>query len=177
MKQTIIVIILVLFSVEINAQKFPKLDKSPMDAVTYPDSWRVSDKLLKVVYSRPKLKRRSILKLVPYGKVWRTGANEATEITFYNDVNFGGKEVKAGTYTLFTIPEKEEWTVILNSAKNVWGAFFYNETEDVVRVKAKVSNSKKSLEAFSIAFEDENDEITMYLGWGKIIVSLPIKKM
>ena len=106
MKQTIIVIILVLFSVEINAQKFPKLDKSPMDAVTYPDSWRVSDKLLKVVYSRPKLKRRSILKLAPYGKVWRTGANEATEITFYNDVNFGGKEVKAGTYNLSSINKK-----------------------------------------------------------------------
>ncbi|MGB1043089.1 MAG: DUF2911 domain-containing protein [Tenacibaculum sp.] len=181
MKKTIVtiisLIIFFLFSVEANAQKFPKLDKSPMDVATYPTNWRVSDKLVKVTYSRPKLKRRSVIKLAPYGKIWRTGANEATEITFYKDVVFGDKNVKAGRYTLFTIPGANEWTVILSTAKNVWGSYFYKDSEDVVRVIGSVSKAKKSVEAFSIAFEDDEDKVTMYLGWGKTIVSLPIKKM
>lgn len=170
-----ILIIAVVFTNESFAQKFEPLDKSPMDAASYPSSYRVSDKLVKVVYSRPQLKGRSLMKLAPAGKVWRTGANEAAEITFYKDVNFGGKDVKAGTYTLFTIPGDNEWTVILSTAKNVWGSYFYKDSEDVVRVTGKVSTSKKSLEAFSIAFHEEDDEVIMYLGWGKTIVSLPIK--
>lgn len=159
------------------AQSFAGLDKSPMDAAAYPSSYRVSDKLVKVVYSRPQLKGRKVSKLAPNEKVWRTGANEAAEITFYKDVNFGGKDVKAGTYTLFTIPGDKEWTVILSTAKNVWGSYFYNENEDVVRVKGTVSKAAKSTEAFSIVFEGEDDKATMYLGWGKTIVSVPVKEL
>ncbi|TVZ56549.1 Protein of unknown function (DUF2911) [Lutibacter sp. Hel_I_33_5] len=164
-----------IFSLDTVAQKFPNLDKSPMDAASFPSSYRVSNKLVKVVYSRPQLKGRSISKLAPEGKVWRTGANEAAEITFYKDVTFGGKEVKAGTYTLFTIPNKENWTVILSTASNVWGSYFYKESEDVVRVSAEVSTSEKTLEEFGIAFEGEDNNATMYLGWGKVLVSLPLK--
>ena len=157
------------------AQDFKGLDKSPMDAAAYPSSYRVSDKLVKVVYSRPQLKGRKVSKLAPNEKVWRTGANEAAEITFYKDVNFGGKDVKAGTYTLFTIPGDKEWTVILSTAKNVWGSYFYNETEDVARVAGKVSKSKKSIEAFSVVFDGEDNNANMYFGWGKTIVSVPVK--
>ncbi len=89
--------------------------------------------------TRPKLKKRRVAKLAPAGKVWRTGENEAAEITFYKDAKFGGKDVKAGTYTLFTIPGDKEWIVILSTAKNVWGSYFYKDSEDVVRVKGKVS--------------------------------------
>ena len=172
---TILVLIALVFSNEINAQKFPKLDKSPMDAATYPSNPRISDKLVKIIYSRPQLKKRVLSKLAPNGKVWRTGADEAAEITFYKDVNFGGKDVKAGTYTLFTIPGSKEWTIILNTSRNVWGAYSYNESEDVVRVKTKVSKAKKSIEAFSIVFEGKDNSATMYLGWGNTVVSLPIK--
>lgn len=165
---------------EINAQtskRFPKLDVSPMDAASYPSNWREANKLVKIIYSRPQLKGRSLEKLAPMTKVWRTGANEAPEITFYSDVLFGGKKVEAGTYTLFTIPNAENWTVILSNQKNIWGSYFYDENQDVIRVTGNVSESDESIEAFSIAFEGENDEATMYMGWDKKVVSVPISKM
>ncbi|WNW01003.1 DUF2911 domain-containing protein [Tenacibaculum sp. HL-MS23] len=179
MKKRILVLamlmVAVLFSTEAMAQEFKGLDKSPMDAASYPSSYRVSDKLVKITYSRPQLKGRNVAKLAPAGKVWRTGANEAPEITFYKDVKFGGKDVKAGTYTLFTMPGDKEWTVILSTAKNVWGSYFYNEGEDVVRVMASKSKSEKSIEAFSIAFDGKDNDATMFIGWGDIIVSVPVK--
>lgn len=179
MKKTIvsfaILVVAVLFSVNSNAQKFSGLDKSPMDAASYPSSYKISDKLVKIIYSRPQLKGRDMAKLAPAGKVWRTGANEAAEITFYKDVTFGGKAVKAGTYTLFTIPNDKEWTIILNTAKNVWGAYFYKESEDVVRVKGAVSNREEAVETFSIRFEGKDNDFNMYFGWGNTLVTVPIK--
>ena len=179
MKKSILSIIVfavaLVFSNEVVAQDFSNLDKSPMDAATYPSSYRNSDKKVKIIYSRPQLKRRPVSRLAVAGKVWRTGANEAPEITFYKDVNFGGKEVKAGTYSLFTIPGDKEWTVILNTAKNVWGAYSYNESDDVVRVTGKVSRANENIEAFSIAFDGEEDEFNMYLGWGNVVVTGPVK--
>ena len=156
------------------AQKFPKLDISPMDAATYPNNWREADKLVKVVYSRPQLKGRSLDKLAPKEKVWRTGANEAPEITFYKDVTFGDRKIKSGTYTLFTIPTDGEWTVILSNQKNVWGSYFYDKAQDVARVYGKVSKSKETIEAFSIVFNDEEDAVKMHLGWGDTVVSVPL---
>src|SRR5690606_22809184 len=102
------------FSPEAIAQKFSGLDKSPADIASYPTDYKVTEKLVRVTYSRPQLKGRSISELAPAGKVWRTGANEAPEIIFYKDATVGGKAVAAGTYSLFTIPGDKEWTVILN---------------------------------------------------------------
>ncbi|QTD36602.1 DUF2911 domain-containing protein [Polaribacter batillariae] len=156
------------------AQKFPKMDVSPMDAASYPNNWRDANKLVKVIYSRPQLKGRDLGKLAPKDKVWRTGANEAAEITFYKKLKFGGKEVKPGTYTLFTIPQEESWTVILSNQKNIWGAYFYDKKQDVLRVPAKVSKSNNNIEAFSIAFDGEKDNIKMHMGWGNTVVTVPI---
>ncbi|CAM1334509.1 MULTISPECIES: DUF2911 domain-containing protein [Tenacibaculum] len=179
MKKSLLVIavlmLTILFSNQVKAQSFAGLDKSPMDAAAYPSSYRISDKLVKVIYSRPQLKGRAVSKLAPNEKVWRTGANEAAEITFYKDANFGGKEVKAGTYTLFTIPGDKEWTVILSTAKNVWGSYLYSESEDVVRVQATVSKATKKTEVFSIAFDGKDTDFNMYLGWGTTIVEVPVK--
>ena len=162
-------------SVDSTAQKFAKVDVSPMDGAAYPSNWKESNKLIKITYSRPQLKGRAIDKLAPNDKVWRTGANEAAEITFYKDVTFGDKEVKAGTYTLFTIPTEGDWTVILSKQKNVWGSYFYDMKEDVVRVSGKVSKSDEVIESFSIVFEGEEENATMYLGWANTIVSVSIK--
>ena len=159
-----------------NAQECAPMDKSPMDAASYPVNWRNADKLVKVIYSRPQLKGRSLDKLAPSGKVWRTGANEAVEITFYSDVLFGGKEVEAGTYTLFTIPSDDEWTVILSNQKNVWGSYFYDKSQDVERVMAKVKSLTKPIEAFSIVFDGEDDSAMMHLGWANTLVSVPVEK-
>jgi hypothetical protein len=162
-------------SVDATAQKFAKVDVSPMDAAAFPSNWKESNKLVKITYGRPQLKGRSLDKLAPNDKVWRTGANEAPEITFYKDVTFGDKKVKAGTYTLFTIPTNGDWTVILSNHRNVWGAYFYDMKEDVVRVVGKVSKSEESIESFSIVFEGEEENATMYLGWANTIVSVPVK--
>ncbi|WP_339661363.1 DUF2911 domain-containing protein [uncultured Polaribacter sp.] len=162
-------------SADITAQKFAKVDVSPMDAATYPNNWKESNKLVKITYGRPQLKGRTLDKLAPNDKVWRTGANEAAEITFYKDVIFGDKPVKAGTYTLFTIPTDGDWTVILSTQRNVWGAYFYDVKDDVVRVTGKVSKSDENIESFSIVFEGEDNNATMYLGWAKTIVSVPVK--
>lgn len=156
------------------AQEFSGLDKSPMDMASYPTSYRVSDKMIRVTYGRPQLKGRALSDLCPAGKVWRTGANEAPEITFYKDVNFGGKSVKAGTYSLFTIPGASEWTVILNKNLNQWGAYSYDEGADVVRVGVTSSSASDSLEAFSIAFKDVEDGAHMVIGWDKTRVAVPI---
>lgn len=177
MKKSILAIaifaITLITSSEVLAQDFKGLDKSPMDAAAYPSSYKISDKAVKVTYGRPQLKGRDLAKLAPAGKVWRTGANEAPEITFYKDVTFGGKAVKAGTYSLFTIPsETGDWTVIISTARNVWGSYFYKEDQDVVRVKGTVSKSEKSIENFSMMFADD---MTLKMGWANTVVSVAIK--
>lgn len=159
----------------VNAQKFSRLDKSPMDVSSFPLSHRISNKIVKVTYSRPQLNDRKLSDLAPKGKVWRTGANEACEITFYADVNFGGKEIKKGTYSLFTIPNDKEWTIIISSVVNIWGAYSYDEKFDVVRVNSKVENIDEFIEAFSITFDGEDKTFNMYLGWEKTTLSVPIK--
>ena len=142
-----ILIITLISSTELTAQKFKSLDKSPMDATAFPNSYKISDKIVKVIYSRPQLNGRDLVKLAPPEKVWRTGANEAAEITFYKDVIFGGKALKAGTYSLFTIPSSDgDWTVIINRAKNVWGSYYYKQSLDVVRVSGKTSKAEKNIE-------------------------------
>ena len=151
--------------------RFRSIQKSPTD-ISYMRDGRRGPVTAKIVYSRPYKKDREIFgKLVPYGKVWRTGADEATEITFYKDVMFGDKEVKAGSYAVFTIPNADSWDVILNSGLHQWGAFTYDSTKDVARVKAKVAMMDEAVENFSITFSDGN----MIMGWDKTMVAVPIK--
>lgn len=159
-----------------DAQKFAGIDKSPMDAAL----WRAERNApvqAKVVYSRPMKNDRDVWgALVPYGKVWRTGANEGSEITFYRDVNFGGKDVKAGTYTIFTIPGEKEWTFILNSDLNQWGNYGYKESSDVVRVMGPTGMNDSPLEAFSMTFENQEDGSThLVMGWDNMHARVPIK--
>jgi hypothetical protein len=168
-----IFVITLISSPQITAQEFKGLDKSPMDMAAFPSSYRVSDKIVKVIYSRPQLKGRDLMKLAPPEKVWRTGANEAVEITFYKDVVFGGKAVKAGVYSLFVIPSlDEDWTIIINEAKNVWGSYSYNQDQDVVRVAGTSSKAEKNVEAFSMMFEKD---MTLKMGWGNTVISVSIK--
>ncbi|TDU34183.1 Protein of unknown function (DUF2911) [Gelidibacter sediminis] len=172
--KTLVLTMVFVFSYTSHAQKFPDLDKSPMDAATYPGSYKIADKIIKIVYSRPQLNGRDIAKLTPNDEVWRTGANEAAEITFYKPVMFGNTKVKPGTYSLFTIPGEKEWTVILSSDINVWGAYTYKKDHDVARMKVPASQGKDILEAFSIVFEESESGAVMHMGWGTLRVSVPI---
>lgn len=171
--KTFAFILALVCSYGVHAQKFPELDPSPMDAATYPSHYKVSEKTIKVIYSRPQLKGRDVTRLAPYDEVWRTGANEATEITFYKPVKFGNTRIKAGSYSLFTIPGSKEWTIIISSDINVWGAYTYNQQNDVARIKVPVTYSKEILEAFSIVFEKSNTGADMFLGWSTFRVKVP----
>jgi hypothetical protein len=114
---------------------------------------------VKVSYGQPSKRDRVIFgKLVPYGQVWRTGANEATEISFAKDTKFGGKAIKAGTYSLFTIPSENEWTVILNSELKQWGSYDYEKikAKNVVEVTAPVKKLDKAVEKLTLRFEGGN---------------------
>jgi len=164
---TITFAFIMLLTTNVNAQKFAGLDKSPLDISMS------KDKSVKIVYSRPQLNGRDLSTLVPNGKVWRTGANEGTEITFSNDMKLGDKTVKAGTYTLTSIPGDKEWTIILNSTLGTWGGNAGKEaaSTEVAKFMAKASTSSDSLEAFSIAFDDDGN---MHLGWGNTRVAVPL---
>ena len=162
------------FTTEATAQKFSGMDKSPADIASFPSSYKESSKSARVIYSRPQLKGRSMADLDPNGKVWRTGANEAPEITFYKDVTFGGEKVVAGTYALFTIPGDGEWTVILNKNLNQWGAYSYDNSADVVRVTSKASTDGESLDAFSMMFKEVDGGAHLVMGWGTTRVATPV---
>ena len=112
----------------------------------------------------------------PKGNVWRTGANEAAELTLYTDMMLGTTKIKAGTYTFYLIPGEEKWTAIVSTDINVWGSYFYNEKNDVARIDVPVSKGEESLEAFSIAFEKSDNGIHMHLGWGTVRVAVPFTK-
>jgi len=131
-------------------------------------------KNVKVAYGQPSKKNRVIFgELVPYGKVWRLGANEATEITFTKDGSFGGKAVKAGTYTLFTIPEEKSWTFVLNSTLKQWGAYDYEKIKDkdVLSVKANVSKTAAPVEKLTITVPADK----LVVEWDQTHVEVPVK--
>ncbi len=171
---TFVFALLMVLSINSNAQEFKDLDVSPLDIASYPTSYKDANKEMKIIYSRPQLKGRSLSKLTPNGKVWRTGANEAAELVLYKDFKFGDTLLKAGSYSFYTIPGEKEWTIIINSDLNTWGAYFYNEKNDVARIKVPVKMADDSLEAFSIALANNgNNGVTMHLGWDKVRVEVP----
>lgn len=174
---------------EANAQKMRGIDKSPMDMAYYPDNFAHDRKfapkligdmpaIVRVTYSRPAKKDREVFgtKIVPYGEVWRLGANESTEIKFYKNVTIQGKKVKAGTYSLFVIPTATEWTIILNKDLDFWGAYSYNKDNDVLRVSVPTKKTDEVIENFSIqCIKGSNDkETTMKMAWDMTLVELPI---
>lgn len=154
--------------------EFPGIDKSPADILYYRTEKGASP-LIKVIYGRPSKNGREVFgALVPFGQVWRTGANEATEITFRKDAKVAGKSIKAGTYVLHTIPTEKDWTIILNSKLDVWGAYEYDQTKDVLRVSVSSSSSDKSVEVFSMNFKPADKGAILVLGWDKTRVEIPI---
>jgi len=130
---------------------------------------------ISVTYCRPYKKERVIFgELVPYDKVWRTGANEATVFSTNKDVRFGDQELSAGDYALFTIPKEDGWTIILNNTVEQWGAFDYDQTADAIRIEVPVGTVENSVEQFTIAASEENDAIILAFTWDTTKVSVPI---
>lgn len=173
MKKLLILILLATASMT-QAQDFKGLDKSPMDRVFYPASNRVTDKAMVITYSRPQLRGRNLEDVVPTYKIWRTGANEATEIRLYKSIKLGDTEIIAGTYTMYSYPKDESSEIIINSATNVWGAYGYDKSKDVARIEVPVMESTEYLEAFSFAFSGEGNNAVLHGGWGNVRVEIPI---
>ncbi|HKK44254.1 MAG TPA: DUF2911 domain-containing protein [Balneolaceae bacterium] len=154
----------------------PVRRKSPITiaSVKYPPA----KTYIKIVYGQPYKRGRDIFgNLVPYDQVWRTGANEATEITTTQDIIFAGKKVPAGTYALFTIPHKNgKWTIILNSKLGQWGAFEYDQKDDFLRVNVPTDKTEKPTQAFTIQFDDvKNNSTNIDLNWDFTRVQIPIE--
>lgn len=153
------------------------MDVSPLDIAIARFS-KNGPPIARVIYSRPQKKGRDIFGgLVPYNEVWRTGANEATELTLYIPLMLGKTLLKPGTYTLYTIPNPEKWTIIINSDTNVWGAFSYKKGRDVVRIKVPCMQAAAPIETLSMIFRPENNGTTLLIGWDDEYVEIPFKKV
>ena len=147
---------------------------APSPAQTIKQDFGLSD--IELSYSRPGVKDRKIFgDLVPYGKVWRTGANNATTITFGDEVMIVGKKVPAGKYGLLTIPGEDEWTMIISKQTDVSSPAAYKESEDVVRVKAKPAKVGMKAETFTMQFANvQAESVELHMRWDDLLVSLPI---
>jgi hypothetical protein len=153
------------------AQPSPlQLTAKNLDAQTY----------VKITYSSPRRrdpkteKNREIFgKLVPYGQVWRLGANEATELTTTGDLELAGKRLPAGSYSLYAIPQADKWTLIVNRDLGKWGAYEYKQATDVLRVDVPVKKSADTYEAFTITLDEKAG--TLNFAWENTQVSVPVK--
>ena len=172
MKKLIFILLIACVSVT-QAQKFKGLDSSPLDKSTYPVANKITEKAAIVYYSRPQLKGRLMEDILTYSKVWRTGANESTEIIFNKSVKIGETVIQPGTYSLYSIPSEGSITVIINTAKNTWGAFSYNKENDVVRIDLAVLSSNEKLEALSMVFSGQKNNAKLHMGWGYSRVEMP----
>ncbi|MFC0181090.1 Protein of unknown function [Pseudarcicella hirudinis] len=136
-------------------------------------SAKIGNASLTITYHQPAVKGRNVWAgdLAPYGKVWRTGANDATNLTVSEDVTIEGKKLAKGTYALFTIPGEKEWVIIINKTAKQWGAYDYKEADDVLRVKVP-SKSHAMTERFTIKAEDSGK---VALLWDKVEVDFNVK--
>lgn len=163
--------------------KLPLVDKSPMDMSYYPNGYpvlKIQDKtteplMARVIFSRPQKNARVIFgDLLEYGKLWRLGANEATEIQFFAPSKIGNTKIKRGRYTMYCIPYPEKWTIIINRETDTWGSFKYDKNKDVVRLDVPVQKQAEVLEAFVMAFEKSASGANLIIAWDDIKVNVPI---
>ena len=153
--------------------------KTPQPSPTATITQKVGVSDVSVEYSRPGAKGREIFGgLVSYGKMWRTGANKATKITFNENCVFGGAKVKKGSYSLFTIPGEKEWTVVLNKNTEQWGVGEYDEENQVCSIVAKAINTKDFTESFTIDFGTfQSFSAIMSLKWANTKIDIKIESL
>ena len=166
----IVATVLVNFGVDAQAIKTP----APSTTQTIKQDFALSS--IEIVYSRPNMKGRVVFgDLAPMGKLWRTGANAATKVTFGEDVKVGGVAVKAGSYVLYTIPNKDEWEVILNKGLNNWGVDGYKAEEDVAKFTVKPMTLPMNVETFTMQIADVMPaSANIQIMWEKTAVAIPV---
>lgn len=174
-----------LFGVLHAQENLPTLDKSPMDISYFPVNYpilKIQDKaseppVARIIYSRPQKNGRQIFgNLVEYGKVWQLGANEATEIEFFQTVSINHNKIKKGRYTLYVIPDTAQWTLILNKDNDTWGSFRYDEKKDLLRCSLPVVSQAEMVETFFMYFDKKDPaNFTLNMGWENVRVAVPIQ--
>lgn len=185
MKQLVVLFFgLTVITTTLKAQfKAPALDKSPMDISYYPKDFpilKIQNKtneplLARVLYSRPQKNGRSVFgDLIEYGKVWRLGANECTEIELYKDAKIDNTRLKKGRYSLYAIPFQDKWTLIFNRETDIWGAFQYDDKKDVLRTDLKLEKQQDPIEAFTLLFDKTDSGANMVMAWDNVKATLPI---
>ena len=172
---TVLVLVLAVLTIAGHSQ-MGQMDKSKRPSPPAKAECKLTDgKTLVVDYSSPRMKGRQIFGgLVPYGKVWRAGANEATTFVTTADLIVGGKSVPAGSYTLFTIPNQDKWTLIISKKTGEWGIPYPGEADDLVRLDMKVAKLTAPVENFTIAFDQTGNACTLRLDWETTRASVEI---
>jgi hypothetical protein len=169
-----LLLIFSLFPLVSEAQTLPEPRQSPIGLTRM----MMDDTYVKVVYGRPHVRDREIFgALVPFGEVWRTGANEATEITTTRDIILGDQLLKAGTYSLFTIPGKDQWTVIVSHQLGLWGSYTYSPERDAFRINMPVETPASKVNLFTMVLESKDDITgTLTMEWEHSRIVVPIRK-
>ena len=174
--------------VNLNAASLAGPDKSPMDLAYFPARSKYQNFLkpeekeanqpkMRVTYSRPQMNERKIFgELIEYGKIWRLGANQTTLVTFYENVNVGGKDLRRGTYGIFAKPETNQWEFILHTSTTSWGTPNHDDEKNVATVTSATAKTPTTLEALSVTFEDKKDgNVDIIFGWENTMARLPVK--
>ncbi|MEP7258218.1 MAG: DUF2911 domain-containing protein [Flavitalea sp.] len=183
MKRSLLLITLMLVSVSAMfcQSKLTIMDKSPMDVCYYPCNFpilKIQDKVTeplaaRIVYSRPQKNGRMVFgELVEYGEIWRLGANEATEIELFKDATVEGSKLKKGRYTMYAVPFEEKWTIIFNKETDIWGAFHYDQTKDVLRVEITPEKLEEPAEAFTMMFEKITGGANLVIAWDDVVANI-----
>lgn len=183
MKYLFVAITLLFATINGNSQSWIPVDKSPMDQIYFPIDYP-SKKIrgageplrMRVIYSRPARNNRKVFgtDIVPHGKIWRLGANEATEVDFFTAATINGRKIPAGRYTMYCIPNEKEWTFIINKDTDAWGAFNYDAAKDVVRATVPVEELKEPIESLTINFEKSGSKVNLVAEWDQKKAALPI---
>jgi len=159
---------------------YAEVDVSPMDMTYYPPNYpqlklakpTLEPPVLRVIYSRPHLQGRVLFRdILKYDEPWRLGANEATEIQVYQNVTIDGKKLSKGRYTIRCIPHRNEWTIVFNSAIDVWGIKF-DPSKDILKVKVPVTHRNPSIEYFTMVFEKADAGANLLMAWDDVVVKL-----
>ena len=184
--KTITFLLAILFAAltTLGQSKIPVTDKSPLDICYFPDNYpilKIQNKvkegpICRVIYSRPMKNGRIVFgELIEFGKVWRLGANEATELELFRDAKINNVKVKKGRYTLYAIPFDDHWTIIINKENDIWGAFQYDAKKDITRFDVRTEKITETAEAFSMYFEKKNEtNISLNIAWDSTKTSIPI---
>ena len=169
-----LILAIVLFATgQVQAQVFDQLDKAPQDIAYYRPGLK-SKPQVKVIYGRPMASDDVMFGTrIPFGEIWETGSNESTEVQFFCDVMFGNKFVPAGKYVLYTIPNKNYWTVILNTKTDTYGAHFYDPQYDVAKIEVPVQKGI-DMDIFSIGFDSKDYGSQMVLAFARTRVKIPL---